>query len=55
MLFFPIKVHVSYFTAESKWTAFMCLIVGTLCAPLLLQFYANRFETLQVFLSWYIV
>ena len=26
--------------------------MGTLCAQLLLQFYANLFETLQVFLSW---
>ena len=28
-------------------------IVGTLCAQLLLQFYANSFETLQMFLSWF--
>ena len=27
-------------------------IVGTLCAQLLLQFYADSFETLQMFLSW---
>ena len=27
-------------------------IVGTLCAQLLLQFYAESFETLQMFLSW---
>ena len=27
-------------------------IVGTLCAQLLLQFYADFFETLQMFLSW---
>ena len=27
-------------------------IVGTLCAQLLLQFYADSFETLQIFLSW---
>ena len=26
--------------------------VGTLCAQLLLQFYADSFETLQMFLSW---
>ena len=26
--------------------------MGTLCAQLLLQFYANLFQTLQVFLSW---
>ena len=28
------------------------LTLDTLCAQLLLQFYANLFETLQVFLSW---
>ena len=27
-------------------------IVGTLCAQLLLQFYADSFETLQVILTW---
>ena len=27
-------------------------VVGTLCAQLLLQFYADCFETLQMFLSW---
>ena len=27
-------------------------VVGTLCAQLLLQFYADSFETLQMFLSW---
>ena len=27
-------------------------IVGTLCAQLLLQFYADSFKTLQMFLSW---
>ena len=27
-------------------------IVGTLCAQLLLQFYADSFETSQMFLSW---
>ena len=27
-------------------------ILDTLCAQLLQQFYANRFEPLQVFLSW---
>ena len=27
-------------------------IVGTLCAQLLLQFYADSFETLQMLLSW---
>ena len=27
-------------------------VVGILCMQLLLQFYANSFETLQVFRSW---
>ena len=27
-------------------------VVCTLCAQLLLQFYADSFETLQMFLSW---
>ena len=27
-------------------------VVGVLCAQLLLQFYADYFETLQMFLSW---
>ena len=26
--------------------------MGILCTQLLLQFYVNRFQTLQVFLSW---
>ena len=27
-------------------------VVGTLCAQLLLQFYADSFETVQMYLSW---
>ena len=30
----------------------MCIIVGTLCAQLLMQFYTDQFETLQALLSW---
>ena len=29
-----------------------CLIMGTLCAQLLLPFYADSFKTPQVLLSW---
>ena len=40
------KMNLVIFPSQNEW------ILGILCTQLLLQFYADSFETLQVFSSW---
>ena len=48
--FFFSQVKLSHFSG--RYYIFSESIVVTLCAPILLQFYADCFETLQVFCLW---
>ena len=49
----PLSIFCYFFQVDlSLFSGIItCIIVGTLCAHLL-QFYANCFETLQMFWSW---
>ena len=44
---FELKSFFGYFDNESEWT------VGTSCAQLLLQFYSDYFETVQMSSSYF--
>ena len=46
------KEHSIRLSVLPWFRGFPPLTVGSFCAELLLQFYADLFETLQVFLSW---